>query len=205
MLGFAMLFLGNSILGNLNKNATSQKSLGMPFWRIVIASGIILFVVGPANILCVRTPFCGETIPTDSLLQSYIFRDKSIHLTARQIRSHGAVASHKADVEASTPKPPNRKSHYRSFFLGSKRDSLPSYYSRKNADRNDPVRTPEMHLTISSPRFPQRQPSTREAQSPGGVSSKYSHSPRSERYAMSPEVSKPNIAHHPAMTHGQAL
>ena len=54
MLGFAMIFLGNSILGNLNKEATSQESLGMAFWRLVIASGIIVLVLGPINILAVR-------------------------------------------------------------------------------------------------------------------------------------------------------
>jgi hypothetical protein len=55
MLGVAMVFLGNSILGNLNKEATSQKSLGLPFWRLVIASGIVVLVMGPINILTVST------------------------------------------------------------------------------------------------------------------------------------------------------
>lgn len=53
MLGVAMISLGNSILGNLNKNATSQESLGLPFWRLVIASGIIVLVMGFVNILAV--------------------------------------------------------------------------------------------------------------------------------------------------------
>lgn len=48
-----MIFLGNSILGNLNKQATSQESLGLPFWRLVIASGIVVLVMGPVNILAV--------------------------------------------------------------------------------------------------------------------------------------------------------
>ncbi|KAJ9501452.1 hypothetical protein H2202_003246 [Exophiala xenobiotica] len=183
MLGVAMVFLGNSILGNLNKEATSQKSLGLPFWRLVIASGIIVLVMGPINILT-----------------SFIFRDKKAHLTARQVRSHGAVASHKADVEASTPKPPSRRSHYRSFFLGTKRDTLPPYNSRKTTQQNDMVETPKMHLAISSPFQSQTS-----AQSPGGASSKYSQSPKSERYFMSPEVNRPDLAHHPAITHGQAL
>ncbi|KIW99937.1 uncharacterized protein Z518_10865 [Rhinocladiella mackenziei CBS 650.93] len=187
MLGVAMICLGNSMLGNLNKQATSQKNLGLPFWRLVIASGIIVLVMGPINILA-----------------SYVFRDTKAHLTARQVRSHGAVASHKADVEASTPKPPSRRSHYRSFFLGSKRDSLPSYYSRKNTDRSDMTQTPKVHMAISRP-FPQDQSLARTAQSPGASSSKYSQSPKSERYAMSPELSRPDLAHHPAMTQGHAL
>lgn len=48
-----MIFLGNSILGNLNKEATSQTSLGLPFWRLVIASGIIVFVMGFINLFAV--------------------------------------------------------------------------------------------------------------------------------------------------------
>ena len=53
MLGFAMVFLGNSVLGNMNKEATSQESLGLAFWRVVIAAGIIALVMGPVNILAV--------------------------------------------------------------------------------------------------------------------------------------------------------
>jgi hypothetical protein len=52
-LGVTMVILGVSILGNLNKQATSQESLGLAFWRIVIASGIIVIVVGAANIVLV--------------------------------------------------------------------------------------------------------------------------------------------------------
>ena len=48
-----MLLLGNSILGNLNKQATSQKSLGLAFWRVVIAAGIVVIVMGTVNIFAV--------------------------------------------------------------------------------------------------------------------------------------------------------
>ena len=53
MLGVAMLLLGNNILGNLNKKATSQESLGLAFWRIVIAAGIVVIVMGTINIFAV--------------------------------------------------------------------------------------------------------------------------------------------------------
>jgi hypothetical protein len=58
MLGVAMLLLGNTILGNLNKQATSQKNLGLPFWRIVIASGIVVIVMGVINLfaVCLERP-----------------------------------------------------------------------------------------------------------------------------------------------------
>lgn len=60
-----MLLLGNTVLGNLNKQATSQKNLGLPFWRIVIASGIVVIVMGTINLFAVcllrlsrRTHYC---------------------------------------------------------------------------------------------------------------------------------------------------
>lgn len=52
-LGLAMVVLGINILGNLNKEATSQKSIGLPFWRVVIGSGIIVFTMGWINIVAV--------------------------------------------------------------------------------------------------------------------------------------------------------
>ena len=53
MLGVAMLSIGNSILGNLNKKATSQQSLGLAFWRVVISSGIVVIIMGTINIFAV--------------------------------------------------------------------------------------------------------------------------------------------------------
>ena len=49
-----MLMLGNGVLGNLNKQATSQKSLGLAFWRIVISAGIVVIVMGVVNLFVVR-------------------------------------------------------------------------------------------------------------------------------------------------------
>jgi hypothetical protein len=50
-----MVVLGFNILGNLNKDATSEESLGLPLWRIVIASGILTSVMGVANVIAVST------------------------------------------------------------------------------------------------------------------------------------------------------
>lgn len=77
-LAFAQLIIGNNMLGNLNKPATSQKALGLAFWRIVIASGIIVFTMGWIN-----------------LLASYVFRDRKAGITSRQVRAQGAVAASK--------------------------------------------------------------------------------------------------------------
>ncbi|KAF2479838.1 hypothetical protein BDY17DRAFT_312778 [Neohortaea acidophila] len=66
-LALAMVVIGVDMLGNLNKPATSQKSLGLPFWRIVIAGGIVIFIMGWVN-----------------LIASYVFRDRNAGITARQ-------------------------------------------------------------------------------------------------------------------------
>jgi hypothetical protein len=50
-LGLAMISLGFTQLGNLNKMATSVQNLGLPMWRVVIASGILSSVFGLFNII----------------------------------------------------------------------------------------------------------------------------------------------------------
>lgn len=52
-LSLAMVVIGTNVLGNLNKAATSQKSLGLSFWRLVIGSGIIIFILGFVNLIAV--------------------------------------------------------------------------------------------------------------------------------------------------------
>jgi hypothetical protein len=68
MLGVTMILLGNAILGNLNKEATSQESLGLAFWRIVIASGIVVIVMGFVNLFSVS--ICFTSVWSDSQLIS---------------------------------------------------------------------------------------------------------------------------------------
>jgi len=52
-LGISMIVLGFNILSNLNKSATSASTLGLPLWRIVIASGIVVSLMGLINIVAV--------------------------------------------------------------------------------------------------------------------------------------------------------
>lgn len=51
-----MMVIGLNMLGNMNKEATSQQSLTMPFWRLLVASGILAVVIGFFNIVAVREP-----------------------------------------------------------------------------------------------------------------------------------------------------
>ena len=200
MLGVSMVFLGISLLGNLNKQATSQSSLGLAFWRLVIAAGIIILTMGAVNIIAVS----GTSTYTNSKTnqqQSYIFRDTKRGVTARHVRSHGAVAPHRADVEKTATPNPNRRTRYRSFFLGQKRNSLPSYYShaKSGSGNSGNTETPKKFGVSGSPT------------SPGGASSNYSQataSPLHERYGRPGGyggMKGPELAHHPAMKFGQAI
>lgn len=51
-----MMVIGLNMLGNMNKAATSQESLGMPFWRLLLASGILAIVIGFFNVVAVCAP-----------------------------------------------------------------------------------------------------------------------------------------------------
>ncbi|KAF2204765.1 hypothetical protein GQ43DRAFT_121950 [Delitschia confertaspora ATCC 74209] len=96
-LGLSMIILGLNMLGNMNKEATSQESLGLPFWRLLLASGILGIIVGSFNVIA-----------------SYIFRDTSRQITARRVRSHGAISlstTPDPDLEA-TPKALSINTHH---------------------------------------------------------------------------------------------
>ncbi|TVY50038.1 hypothetical protein LOCC1_G000159 [Lachnellula occidentalis] len=73
-LGLAMIILGFNILGNLNKGATSVENLGLPLWRIVIASGILSALIGLFNIIA-----------------TYVFSSSKMNITGRQVRGNGAA------------------------------------------------------------------------------------------------------------------
>lgn len=60
-LGLAMLALGVSLLGNLNKSAFSQSSLGMTYWRLLVAAGTVITILGIFNIAAVRSVLQGTS------------------------------------------------------------------------------------------------------------------------------------------------
>ena len=80
-----MIFLGNSILGQLNKEATSQKSIGLPFWRLVIASGIIVFTMGFVNLFTVSGI---DAMVTKCILTA----TTELHLPRRQTASYSPTS-----------------------------------------------------------------------------------------------------------------
>ncbi|KAL8948247.1 MAG: hypothetical protein Q9183_007704 [Haloplaca sp. 2 TL-2023] len=130
-----MTIVGVSVLGNLNKEATSQKSLGTSYWRIVISSGIIVIIMGVANIFA-----------------SYIFRQKKSGVTARQVRAYGAVAAQKLPLPVTAMGTP-ASSVYRSdtkslrpLHLG-RADTVAGYHGNGSS----PVKTTDPRRNISAP------------------------------------------------------
>lgn len=68
-----MIVVGVSILGNLNKEATSQESLGKSFWQIVISSGILVVILGVVNLFAVSNfPSPAMLWFTDVLLELHL-------------------------------------------------------------------------------------------------------------------------------------
>ncbi|RDI85311.1 hypothetical protein Vi05172_g4693 [Venturia inaequalis] len=199
-LGLAMSVLGINILGNLNKEATSQKSIGLPFWRVVIASGIIIFTLGWINILA-----------------SIIFCDRRLGVTARQIRSKGLVAITDREIEIESASKPGSivtsfpyapSSHYsespiknrspvRNLFRQARQSILPSYRSEVPPYPKDtpvtgmfsPVKSPKLAKKNSLRRYDEQPTSSApamEISAPTNVNPQFAH------------LVRPDMAHHPS-------
>ncbi|KAI4201602.1 MAG: hypothetical protein LQ346_002139 [Caloplaca aetnensis] len=161
-LGILMAILGVSVLGNLNKEATSQASLGTAYWRIVIASGILVLIMGVANVFA-----------------SYIFRIKKMGVTARQVRAYGAVAAQKLPLPVSMLNSPSGSvrvdAKHRPFGLA-RSDTVPA--SAGGMRMNDPRRNISAPMNNVNP-------------------------DQFVRFDSEETIGKPDLARHPAMTHGE--
>lgn len=165
-LGTLMIILGVSVLGNLNKEATSEKSLGTSAWQIVISSGIVVVILGAMNIFA-----------------NFMFRNKSMGITARQVRAHGAVAPQKVAVAYS---PSSATSQRRSFHLG-RSDTLPSYHTGPRTEIRQQQRNISAPITGSG----------------RNISSPITEEPSQfSKFSGAPQIERPDLAHHPAMMGG---
>ena len=61
-----MIVTGAQVLGSLNKPSTTTDAIGYSFWQVVVAAGVVCFIMGFANIAA-----------------SYLFRTRSVGVTAR--------------------------------------------------------------------------------------------------------------------------
>ena len=194
-LGVLMIIVGVSILGNLNKEATSQQSLGLSFWQIVISSGVVIVILGVANIVAVSFPVPSapfELTANSPSFQSYVFRTPSLGVTARMVRSSCAGAPQKvADIIRS----PSACSPRRSFQLG-RSDTLPSY---RQPSPSQPVA--QIHRSNTT-----AYPGSSQSMGRSGLNISAPVNVNHEQFAKfkgSDEVQKPDIAFHPAMYGGR--
>ncbi|KAL2019455.1 hypothetical protein VTK56DRAFT_9660 [Thermocarpiscus australiensis] len=75
-LGMALVIMGCDIMADLVKPAYSIDTIGLAWWRVILAAGILSLTFGFFNILA-----------------SIIFRDPERRITARRIRSDGSLAA----------------------------------------------------------------------------------------------------------------
>ncbi|KAF1811142.1 hypothetical protein P152DRAFT_80316 [Eremomyces bilateralis CBS 781.70] len=226
-----MMAIGVNILGNLNKEATSQESIGLAFWRIVIGSGIVVLVIGVFN-----------------LVASYLFRDRGLKVSARRIRSHGAVALSNAEAERAhletammsphpssknlniatsftgcdssiksykspTQKSPSpKRATFKNFsaaktFRAARASILPSYHSRVERAAIDAAeaKSPSYH-----PREPISPASSRYSRTTSGRDAHGRERERDMEISMPLNVNpqfahllKPDLAHHPSQRRGE--
>jgi hypothetical protein len=54
-LASAMMILGINLLACLNEQGNSREHLGMAFWRVIIAAGIVIFILGVFNFVAVSS------------------------------------------------------------------------------------------------------------------------------------------------------
>ena len=179
-LAIAMLILGVGVLGDLNTEATSQGSLGMAFWRIVLSAGILAMIMSVVNVISVsRSLDLVDAALTIWTIQSFIFADSDLGVSARHVRVYGAVAPQKVMTRSGS------SGSQRSFQLGMKREeTLPTYSPQNSIRRQMSMRqNTRFPLKISTPVNP--------INLNDAASSKYSRD--------SAGVTIPDLAHHPAM------
>lgn len=133
-LSLALFVLGVDLLAKLNHDSDTRQALGLPFWRVVIAAGILCFILGIINFVA-----------------SYVFRDSKQGITARQVRAHGAVAAHMALKSSNTSSPSSTRTPTtplrtpvatdRSDFRRSLRLVAQPFQSTR--ERNDSTRHPD--------------------------------------------------------------
>jgi len=140
-LGACLMGLSICVLGRLNNIADSEKALGLSFWQINLAAGIVTFIVGFINVIA-----------------SFIFRNKKAGVTARMVRAYGATAPSKvADVLYSskttlpTHTPSVRTMTEPSPRHSISRDTLPSYYGSPGGLNRSGTTSTRGGLNISNP------------------------------------------------------
>ncbi|KAF9772271.1 hypothetical protein IL306_010053 [Fusarium sp. DS 682] len=178
-LGVGLIFIGANLLGQLNLPHYGPKELGLPFWRLVVAAGILALTFGVANLICTA-----------------IFHGGNVN--ARKIRANGSLA---ADDEESFGKPKSTysaslanedqpKSTFKRFFWDRKRDPSPGR-QRRRLNISQPI-TRDHDIERNAPPPPHY-----EHQEPSFTSRPSHDSGEDRRSPIVPEVRRPDTALHP--------
>ncbi|KAM5348656.1 hypothetical protein ACJ41O_008480 [Fusarium nematophilum] len=173
-LGVAMMLIGCNILGKLNHPSNDSDKIGLPFWRLALAAGILVLTFGVFNIV-----------------SSLIFHDGANSINARIVREDGTLAKAREDDELS-------KSY--SIRSGSSPTEKPratfmSFFWKKDANKSPsrPNISPPMPRDYDVERHA---PAHFDQRSPG--------SPDEDEYdrrsPIMPEVRRPDTALHPMHT-----
>ncbi|KAM0425236.1 hypothetical protein ACHAPT_009553 [Fusarium lateritium] len=170
-LGVAMTLIGCNVLGKLNQKTNSSDELGLPFWRLVLASGILSLTFGVVNIIA-----------------SLIFRDSANGINARIVRVEGELAQGRDDESFHKPM------SSRSSSLNEKpKAKFMSFFWKKDGGKNATSR-PNISQPIPRDHDLERNAGPHFDHSHIGADDDYEHDRRSP---IVPEVRRPDTALHP--------
>ncbi|KAF4451370.1 hypothetical protein F53441_5636 [Fusarium austroafricanum] len=173
-LGVGLLLVGTNLLGNLNSPYHASDEMGLPFWRLVLASGILTCTFGVLN-----------------LISTLIFRGKNVN--ARKIRANGSLAD-----EESFGKP---HSNYSASLTNSERPkkTFMSFFWNRNRGGGSTATRPHISQPIARERDLERNaPPHYEQHHEPAYGSRPSHDSEEDRRSpIVPEVRRPDTALHP--------
>ncbi|EGS23180.1 uncharacterized protein CTHT_0008430 [Thermochaetoides thermophila DSM 1495] len=182
-LGIAQIVIGCAVLGDLVKPGYSQETIGLAFWRAIVAAGILSLTFGWFNIFA-----------------SIIFRIPESNITARMIRSEGSLAPQRAankTIEDVLPHEyPPSLSHRDHFF-----PPPPTYFKQPNEEPSrvkrltqvlNPKNFRKSRIQISKP-IPQETSGFEQTQQTAS-------SPKNQFSPIAPEIQRPPSTLHPMYT-----
>ncbi|RGP76066.1 hypothetical protein FLONG3_5457 [Fusarium longipes] len=176
-LGAGLLLIGSNILGKLNSPHNRDNKIGLPFWRLILAAGILTLTSGVLNIIC-----------------SVIFRDRDIN--ARMIRADGSLARGKD--EANSFSKPN--SNYSASFSDERpKKTFMSFFWKKGDDSQSNSPRRNISHPISRPHIshPIAQDHDIERNAPAHYDNEPDDSDLDRRSPIVPAVRRPDTALHP--------
>ncbi|KAF4971720.1 hypothetical protein FSARC_1519 [Fusarium sarcochroum] len=172
-LGLGLLLIGSNILGRLHQPYNAPDKLGLPFWRLIVASGILTITSGVLNITC-----------------SLIFRDGANNINARMVRADGSLA--RSMDEESLGKP---QSNYTASFNEEKpKKTFMSLFWKKKGETASQAPRPHISQPITHDHDIERNAMPHYDHDPAVYDN---DSDLDRRSPIVPEVRRPDTALHP--------